>query len=190
MRESAGNDDGRQFRIQRPVCTTHRAFSAVLTELVFRQTFQRRPEGHRERCQRERAVHGPDGPAGQHNPPFSPGFVGRFANQARLSDAGLTRDDDERRDSISSARTSGMKGRESKVPSVTMSTANVQGDLDKNIIRRYIRQKLPQIQYCYEKQLVVKQNLSGTVTTQFVISGTGAVISAKASGMGDSAVEE
>jgi hypothetical protein len=48
---------------------------------------------------------------------------------------------------------------------------------------------LPQITYCYEKQLLVKPSLAGTVLTQFTISGNGAVISVSASGMGDSSVE-
>ena len=38
---------------------------------------------------------------------------------------------------------------------MNIGNATATGDLDKNIIRRYIRQKLPQIQHCYEKQLVV-----------------------------------
>ena len=83
----------------------------------------------------------------------------------------------------------GMRGRTAKVPQVSIGNATSTGDLDKNIIRRYIRQQLPRIQHCYEKQLVVNPNLAGTVSTQFVISGTGAVISAKASGIGDGTVE-
>jgi len=83
----------------------------------------------------------------------------------------------------------GMHGRSASQPRVNIGNATATGDLDKNIIRRYIRQKLPQIQHCYEKQLVVKPSLSGTITTQFTISGTGSVISARAGGMGDGSVE-
>jgi hypothetical protein len=83
----------------------------------------------------------------------------------------------------------GMKGRAATLPKVNIGNATATGDLDKNIIRRYIRQKLPQIEYCYQKQLTVKANLEGTITTQFTINGNGAVISVKAGGMGDATVE-
>ncbi len=77
----------------------------------------------------------------------------------------------------------GMRGRRSAVPAVRIGTATATGDLDKAIIRRYIRRKLPQIKYCYEKQLLVNANLEGTVTTSFQISPTGAVIGASANGV-------
>jgi pSer/pThr/pTyr-binding forkhead associated (FHA) protein len=83
----------------------------------------------------------------------------------------------------------GMRGRSASQPRVNIGNATATGDLDKNIIRRYIRQKLPQIQHCYEKQLVVKPSLQGTVTTQFTISGNGNVTTARAGGMGDGSVE-
>jgi hypothetical protein len=83
----------------------------------------------------------------------------------------------------------GMRGRKARPPQVRIGNATATGDLDKNIIRRYIRKKLPQIKYCYEKQLLVKPKLSGTVVTNFTISGNGAVISVSASGLGDKEVE-
>ncbi|MFH0901496.1 MAG: AgmX/PglI C-terminal domain-containing protein [Pseudomonadota bacterium] len=83
----------------------------------------------------------------------------------------------------------GMRGRSASQPVVHIANATTNGALDPNIIRRYIRQKLPVIKHCYEKQLVVKPSLAGTVTTQFTISGTGSVIAVKAKGMGDSSVE-
>ena len=55
-------------------------------------------------------------------------------------------------------------------PQVRIGNASATGDLDKNIIRRYIRRKLPRIRYCYEKELLVKPSLSGTVVTQFLIT--------------------
>jgi TonB family protein len=54
--------------------------------------------------------------------------------------------------------------------------------LDKNIIRRYVRAQLAAIGYCYERQLTVQENLGGTVTVEFVIGPTGAVISARSEG--------
>jgi len=83
----------------------------------------------------------------------------------------------------------GMHGRKARPPQVNIGHATATGDLDKNIIRRYIRKKLPQIKYCYEKQLLVKPKLAGTVVTNFTISGNGAVISVSASGIGDGSVE-
>ena len=75
------------------------------------------------------------------------------------------------------------------LPKTSIGVATATGDLDKNIIRRYMRQKLPQIEYCYQKQLAVKPKLAGTITVSFVISGEGTVTSAKASGLGDEPVE-
>ena len=81
----------------------------------------------------------------------------------------------------------GMRGRKAKrTPQVRIGTASATGDLDKNIIRRYIRRKLPRIRHCYEKQLLVKPDLmAGTVVTQFQISPAGSVQGATAKGMGD-----
>jgi FHA domain len=83
----------------------------------------------------------------------------------------------------------GLPGRQPSGPKVSIGNATATGDLDKNTIRRYVRQKLAQIEYCYQKQLVVKPTLSGTVNTQFTIDGNGRVIAAKAGGMGNSDVE-
>ncbi|HEV7555592.1 MAG TPA: AgmX/PglI C-terminal domain-containing protein, partial [Kofleriaceae bacterium] len=58
-----------------------------------------------------------------------------------------------------------------------------QGDLDKAIIRRYMRRNIQKFQYCYEKQLLVNGNLAGTVSTQFFISPEGTVARADASGV-------
>lgn len=85
----------------------------------------------------------------------------------------------------------GMRGRKASAPEVRIGNASATGDLDKNIIRRYIRRKLPQIKYCYEKELQVpsKAGLSGTVVTQFQISPEGVVQGATAGGIGDKNVE-
>jgi pSer/pThr/pTyr-binding forkhead associated (FHA) protein len=77
----------------------------------------------------------------------------------------------------------GLRGRQAAVPNVKIGNVSATGDLDKNIIRRYIRRKLPQIKYCYEKQLLVKPGLGGTVNTDFQISPTGAVLNSKATGV-------
>ena len=84
----------------------------------------------------------------------------------------------------------GMRGRKASAPQIRIGNASATGDLDKNIIRRYIRRKLPRIRYCYEKELLVKPSLSGTVVTQFQISPQGVVQGATAGGMGDKGVED
>ncbi len=83
----------------------------------------------------------------------------------------------------------GMRGRKASPPKVKIGNASATGDLDKAIIRRYIRRKLSRIRFCYESQLVVKPKLSGTVKVQFLISPSGQVQGAKASGIGDGKVE-
>ncbi|HEY0192883.1 MAG TPA: FHA domain-containing protein, partial [Kofleriaceae bacterium] len=50
----------------------------------------------------------------------------------------------------------GMRGRTAAVPTVSIGQPNSQGDLDKAIIRRYIKRNIQKIQYCYEKQLLAK----------------------------------
>ncbi|HEY8146419.1 MAG TPA: AgmX/PglI C-terminal domain-containing protein, partial [Kofleriaceae bacterium] len=77
----------------------------------------------------------------------------------------------------------GMHGRRAHEPQVMIGNASATGDLEKNIIRRYIRRKLPHIRYCYEKELLVKAKLAGRVDTEFVIDAAGNVTSASASGM-------
>jgi hypothetical protein len=83
----------------------------------------------------------------------------------------------------------GMRGRVPKQPTVVIGNATAVGGLDKNTIRRYVRQKMNQIEYCYQKQLIVKPSLSGTVNTAFTIDDNGRVIAAKAGGLGDTEVE-
>jgi serine/threonine protein kinase len=64
-------------------------------------------------------------------------------------------------------------------------SAETSGDLDKTIIRRYIRQSLPKITYCYEKELLDKPGLAGTVTAHFRIGPSGLVEQCSADGLDD-----
>jgi len=50
---------------------------------------------------------------------------------------------------------------------------SAEGDLDKAIIRRYIKRNIQKIQYCYEKQLLAKPTLAGTVSAQFFSTPNG-----------------
>jgi len=76
-----------------------------------------------------------------------------------------------------------MRGRTTDVPTVSIGQPGVTGDLDKAIIRRYIKRNIQKIQYCYEKELLAKSNLAGTVQTQFFITPNGNVASSTGSGV-------
>ncbi|MBP9087237.1 MAG: AgmX/PglI C-terminal domain-containing protein [Kofleriaceae bacterium] len=77
----------------------------------------------------------------------------------------------------------GGRGHTASVPSVSIGQPDSQGDLDKAIIRRYIKRNEAKFSYCYEKQLLVDKNLAGTVMTQFLISPNGTVATASGKGV-------
>ena len=66
---------------------------------------------------------------------------------------------------------------------VRMGRATVIGDLDKNIIRRYVRRKLPPIRLCYERRLQTIPGLSGDLDIEFRIVSSGQVKGVTAKGM-------
>ncbi len=70
-------------------------------------------------------------------------------------------------------------------PTVSVSSApsSSTAGLDKAVIRRVIRQHLPAVRYCYEKELITQPTLQGTVTVKFVIAADGSVASAAGSGL-------
>jgi TonB family protein len=74
---------------------------------------------------------------------------------------------------------------------VEMGPVVVQGYMDKELIRRVIRQHTNEIRYCYDKELLADQNLEGRVVLRFTISETGEVLSAAVheSTLGNRAVE-
>ncbi|HEY6175997.1 MAG TPA: AgmX/PglI C-terminal domain-containing protein, partial [Kofleriaceae bacterium] len=77
----------------------------------------------------------------------------------------------------------GMRGRTSAVPTVSIGQPSAEGDLDKAIIRRYIKRNIQKIQYCYEKQLLAKPTIAGTVSAQFFITPNGTVAQSNGSGV-------
>ena len=83
----------------------------------------------------------------------------------------------------------GMRGRTAAAPTVMLAAPTVQGDLDKAIIRRYLKRQFAKISYCYEKVLLREPKLAGTVLAQFVIDTTGHVASSTAAGVGNIEVE-
>ena len=77
----------------------------------------------------------------------------------------------------------GMRGRRAGGPTVSIGQPAATGDLDKTIIRRYIKRNIQKLQYCYEKQLLVSPKLAGTVTAEFTIDPQGKVSGSTASGV-------
>ena len=74
-------------------------------------------------------------------------------------------------------------------PTVAIGDPKATGDLDKATIRTHVRQHIGKIQLCYERGLLKKPKLAGTLTVQFVIGADGTVKSANPSGLGDFDVE-
>ncbi|MCB9706036.1 MAG: TonB family protein [Myxococcales bacterium] len=72
----------------------------------------------------------------------------------------------------------GFGGRGSRVPQVRQAKAQVQGALDKDIIRRIVRAHINEVRHCYNQGLAKDPNLKGRVAVQFSIGGGGNVVSA------------
>ncbi|MBN2575533.1 MAG: AgmX/PglI C-terminal domain-containing protein [Deltaproteobacteria bacterium] len=64
-----------------------------------------------------------------------------------------------------------------KIRDVIPGVATTRGALDKEIIRRIVRAHMNEVKYCYDRELVRNKDLAGRISLQFVISGTGQVIS-------------
>ncbi len=69
---------------------------------------------------------------------------------------------------------------------VRIADATSVGDLDRSIVRRYVRRKLPRLKYCYQKQLQAHPELKGTVEVDFEFSPRGEVTGAVAKGIDES----
>jgi Vault protein inter-alpha-trypsin domain len=78
-----------------------------------------------------------------------------------------------------------LQGRTASVPTVSIAAPMVTGDLDKNIIRRYIRRNLEKITYCYEKELLARPHIAGALATHFTIEPDGHVSGVEVSGFDD-----
>lgn len=76
----------------------------------------------------------------------------------------------------------GMRKRVATAPVPRVGPPDIIGDLGPAIIRRYIRRNLAKISYCYEKQLLAKPGIGGTVGIVFLITPSGAVKSAAGTG--------
>ena len=76
----------------------------------------------------------------------------------------------------------GRLGSRRTAPRLVQGNANVQGALDKEIIRRVIRRHVNQFRYCYQRRLVGNPNLEGKVATRFTISPSGDVTTVQDAG--------
>jgi hypothetical protein len=72
--------------------------------------------------------------------------------------------------------------RTAKPPQVRIGKASASNGLDKNLIRRYVRRKLPRIRLCYETELLSNPKLWGKMTVNFQIKPDGLVALAKGTG--------
>ncbi len=81
--------------------------------------------------------------------------------------------------------------RNSRVPKIVPGNPQVQGSLDREIIKRVVRQHRGEIKFCYEGELQKNKGLEGRVTVRFTISATGSVVSAvvKESSLNNASVE-
>jgi hypothetical protein len=84
----------------------------------------------------------------------------------------------------------GMRGHQDLMPGVRIGNADAIGDMDKNIIRRYIRRKLPRFKHCYERALIGDQELAGSIETTFQITPQGAVQAVKVTGMDEAEMHD
>lgn len=81
--------------------------------------------------------------------------------------------------------------RHARVPDHISTRVMVRGALDKEIVRRIVRQHLNEVRYCYEQALARKPTLAGRVVAQFTIAPTGKVLvsALQSSTLGEPAVE-
>jgi len=72
----------------------------------------------------------------------------------------------------------GFGGRGTRVPTVRQAKAEVQGSLDKDLIRRVVRAHINEVRHCYNQGLARDPNLKGRVVIQFDIGPKGTVLNA------------
>ncbi|OGQ24430.1 MAG: hypothetical protein A2138_05120 [Deltaproteobacteria bacterium RBG_16_71_12] len=65
---------------------------------------------------------------------------------------------------------------------VAQDNLTITGTLDREIIRRVVREHQAQVRYCYERALQRRRGLSGKLTAHFTIGAAGTVVAARADG--------
>lgn len=85
----------------------------------------------------------------------------------------------------------GIGAKTDREPVITQGTPIIYGSLDKEDIRRRVRENAAQIRYCYERELTRTPGLYGKVTMKWIINGGGKVtkVSIAESRMNSKAVE-
>ncbi len=85
----------------------------------------------------------------------------------------------------------GLGGKSDRDVRVNIGNPLVYGSLDKEIIRRVVRENQAQIRYCYERELTRTPGLNGKIVVKWVITGTGSVRQAQVveTGMKNKSVE-
>ena len=78
-------------------------------------------------------------------------------------------------------RGTGFGDRTKRVPAPRLGIAEVQGGLDKDLIRRVVRAHINEVRHCYNQGLARDPNLKGRVSVQFQIGSTGKVPTATVS---------
>ena len=78
-----------------------------------------------------------------------------------------------------------------RAPSSTLTFGQVvvAGDLDREVIRRFLKHNQHKLVDCYDKQLVKRPKLRGSVLAKFTIDAKGSVTASSAAGMNDGDVE-
>jgi len=57
------------------------------------------------------------------------------------------------------------------------------GSIDKDVVRKVVKDNVTKLQYCYEKTLLANPGIEGKVTATFSIAGDGSVTEVKAAGV-------
>jgi hypothetical protein len=79
-------------------------------------------------------------------------------------------------------RGTGLRRHNETAPTTTIGPPTKDGDLDPAIIRRYVKQNINKISFCYEKELLARPGMAGEVQIQFLINGAGVVQSSAGRG--------
>lgn len=72
----------------------------------------------------------------------------------------------------------GFRGRDAMVPRIRSEQVDVRGALSKEVVRRILHLHRNEVRFCYEQELIRRPDLRGRVSVKFIISETGAVVTA------------
>jgi hypothetical protein len=75
-----------------------------------------------------------------------------------------------------------LRRRTPNTPGPTIGIPNTSGDLDREIIRRYVKRNYEKIAYCYERKLMSNPGIEGQMSVAFLIAPDGTVQSSNGNG--------